>query len=115
MFIIEVCIQKFHAYDCMCMCVVILVGIAHYMDNLDVSIKKHIQNELTKSRNSMIKEIRRELFEKMTHAMRSQGVYVSSPGICFFRGMNSLLDRIQPSIRMSSNLIVFYHKWPKIV
>lgn len=51
-----------------------VVGIAHYMDNLEVSIKKQIQNELTRSRNSMIKEIRRELFEKMTHAMRSQGV-----------------------------------------
>jgi len=50
------------------------VGIAHYMDNLDISIKKQIQNELTRSRNSMIKEIRRELFEKMTYAMRSQGV-----------------------------------------
>ena len=52
------------------------MGIAHYLDNLDVSIKKNIQNELTRSRNSMIKEIRRELFEKMTHAMKSQGVYV---------------------------------------
>jgi len=52
------------------------VGIAHYMDNLDLSVKKQIQNELTRSRNSMIKEIRRELFEKMTNAMKSQGVYV---------------------------------------
>ncbi len=52
------------------------MGIAHYMDNLDISIKKQIQNELIRSRNSMIKEIRRELFEKITHAMRSQGVYV---------------------------------------
>ena len=51
-----------------------LVGIAHYMENLDISIKKQIQNELTRSRNSMIKEIRRELFEKMTFAMRSQGM-----------------------------------------
>lgn len=55
-------------------CRLFLVGIAHYMENLDVSIKKQIQNELTRSRNSMIKEIRRELFEKMTFAMRSQGV-----------------------------------------
>ncbi|CAF1465550.1 unnamed protein product, partial [Adineta ricciae] len=50
------------------------VGIAHYMDNLDVSVRKQIQNELVRSRNSMIKEIRRELFEKITFAMRSQGV-----------------------------------------
>lgn len=54
--------------------ILFLVGIAHYMDNLDISIKKQIQNELARSRNSMIKEIRRELFEKMTFAMRSQGV-----------------------------------------
>lgn len=52
----------------------VLVGIAHYMDNLDPMVKKQIQNELIRSRNSMIKEIRRELFEKMTHAMKSQGV-----------------------------------------
>ncbi|CAF1253495.1 unnamed protein product [Adineta steineri] len=50
------------------------VGIAHYMDNLETSVKKQMQNELVRSRNSMIKEIRRELFEKMTFAMRSQGV-----------------------------------------
>ncbi|UJR09139.1 hypothetical protein I4U23_013386 [Adineta vaga] len=50
------------------------VGIAHYMDSLEISVKKQIQNELVRSRNSMIKEIRRELFEKMTFAMRSQGV-----------------------------------------
>lgn len=52
------------------------MGIAHYAENLDGSVKKQIQNELVRSRNSMIKEIRRELFEKMTHAMKSQGVYV---------------------------------------
>lgn len=46
------------------------------MDNLDISIKKQIQNELIRSRNSMIKEIRREIFEKITNALRSQGVYV---------------------------------------
>ena len=50
------------------------VGIAHSTDNLDLALKKKIQNESIRSRNSMIKEIRRELFEKMTHAMRSQGV-----------------------------------------
>jgi len=50
------------------------VGIAQYMENLENSIKKQIQNELIRSRNSMVKEIRRELFEKMTYAMRSQGV-----------------------------------------
>jgi hypothetical protein len=50
------------------------VGVAQYMDNLDISIKKQIQIELIRSRNSMIKEIRRELFDKITHAMRSQGV-----------------------------------------
>lgn len=48
---------------------------AHYMDHLDMSMKKQIQNELIRSRNSMIKEIRREIFEKMTYALRSQGVY----------------------------------------
>jgi hypothetical protein len=46
------------------------------MDNLDISIKKQIQNELIGSRNSMIKEIRREILEKMTDALRSQQVYV---------------------------------------
>ncbi len=46
------------------------------MDNLDISIKKQIQNELIGSRNSMIKEIRREILEKMTDALRSQRVYV---------------------------------------
>ena len=50
------------------------VGITHSTDNLDLAIKKKIQNESIRSRNSMIKEIRRELFEKITHAMRSQGV-----------------------------------------
>jgi hypothetical protein len=45
------------------------------MDSLDISMKKQIQNELNRSRNSMIKEIRREIFEKMTFALRSQGVY----------------------------------------
>ncbi len=60
-----------YEFDCFCF---FQVGIAHYMDNLEISIKKQIQNELARSRNSMIKEIRRELFEKMTHAMRSQGV-----------------------------------------
>jgi hypothetical protein len=49
---------------------------AHYMDNLEISIKKQIQNELIRSRNSMIKEVRREIFEKITHALRSQRVYV---------------------------------------
>jgi hypothetical protein len=92
------------------------VGIAHYMDNLEISIKKQIQNELIRSRNSMIKEIRRELFEKMTHAMRSQGVYVH---IFSLKKINIssilILDLIQLSICMSSNLIVFYPKWHKIV
>lgn len=55
-------------------CFLFPVGIAHYMDNMETPIKKQIQNELVRSRNSMIKEIRRELFEKMTFAMRSQGV-----------------------------------------
>ena len=41
-----------------------------------MSIKKQIQAELIRSRNSMIKEIRREIFEKMTRALRSQRVYV---------------------------------------
>jgi hypothetical protein len=45
------------------------------MDKLDISMKKQIQNELIRSRNSMITEIRREIFEKMTYALRSQGVY----------------------------------------
>jgi hypothetical protein len=45
------------------------------MDKLDISMKKQIQNELIRSRNSMIKEMRREILEKMTYALRSQGVY----------------------------------------
>ncbi len=53
----------------------ILVTIAQCMDNLDISMKKQIQNELIQSRNSMIKEIRREIFDKMTYALKSQGVY----------------------------------------
>lgn len=48
---------------------------AHYMDHLDLVMKNQIQNELIRSRNSMIQEIRREIFEKMTFALRSQGVY----------------------------------------
>jgi hypothetical protein len=42
-------------------------------------MKKQIQNELIRSRNSMIKEIRREILEKMTFALRSQGVYDHFP------------------------------------
>ncbi len=53
----------------------ISVTAAQCMDNLDISMKKQIQNELIRSRNSMIKEIRREIFEKITYALRSQGVY----------------------------------------
>ena len=47
------------------------------MNNLDISMKKQIQSELIRSRNSMIKEIRREITEKTTYALRSQGVYDS--------------------------------------
>ncbi|CAM4901377.1 unnamed protein product [Rotaria socialis] len=47
---------------------------AHIMDNLEISMKKQIQNELIRNRNSMIKEIRREIFEKLTYALRSQKV-----------------------------------------
>ena len=47
---------------------------AHFMENLEISIRKQIQNELIRSRNSMMKEIRREIFEKITHAFRSQRV-----------------------------------------
>lgn len=48
--------------------------VAHYMENLDIEQRKQIQNELIRSRNSMIKEIRREIFDKMTRALKSQGV-----------------------------------------
>lgn len=82
------------------MCSFFKVGIAHYMDSLEISIKKQIQNELIRSRNSMIKEIRRELFEKMTHAMRSQGVYVIllllPLEIFSFYSLNLFLDLILP-------------------
>jgi hypothetical protein len=55
------------------------VMITHYMYNLDIFIKKQIQNELIRSCNSMIQDIRREIFEKMTRTLRSQGVYVLFP------------------------------------
>ncbi|CAM4776239.1 unnamed protein product [Rotaria magnacalcarata] len=50
------------------------VSSTHIMDNLEISMKKQIQNELIRNRNSMIKEIRREIFEKLTYALRSQKV-----------------------------------------
>ncbi len=79
MFIIEVYACSYCSFEFFYRIIIhnfsfVQVGIAHYMDNMEISIKKQIQNELIRSRNSMIKEIRRELFEKMTHAMKSQGV-----------------------------------------
>ncbi|CAF5024968.1 unnamed protein product, partial [Rotaria socialis] len=55
-------------------CFTFEVSSAHIMDNLEISMKKQIQNELIRNRNSMIKEIRREIFEKLTYALRSQKV-----------------------------------------
>ena len=43
----------------------LVASIAHYMENLDIEMRKQIQSELIRSRNSMIKEIRREIFDKM--------------------------------------------------
>lgn len=37
-------------------------------------MKKQIENELIRSRNSMIKEIRREIFDKITFILKNQGV-----------------------------------------
>ncbi|CAF3549990.1 unnamed protein product [Adineta steineri] len=50
------------------------VTTALYMDNLESQLKKQIQNELIRSRNSMIKEIRREILEKITRVLTSQKV-----------------------------------------
>jgi len=52
----------------------LVASIAHYMENLDIEMRKQIQSELIRSRNSMIKEIRREIFDKMTRALKSQGM-----------------------------------------
>jgi Cft2 family RNA processing exonuclease len=87
---------------------------AQYMDTVEISIKKQIQNELIRSRNSMIKDFRREIFEKITHAFRSQGVYVVFPiyNLEFFMNISG---QIQQLICTYSNLIVSSPKWLKIV
>jgi hypothetical protein len=82
---------------------------AQYMDNLEVPIKKQIQNELIRSRNSMMKEIRREIFEKMTRVLRSQGVYVFFPSF-YLKFFIEILGRVQQSICIYSNLIVSFPK-----
>ncbi len=91
------------------------VTVAHYMDKLDISMKKQIQNELIRSRNSMIKEIRREILEKMTFALRSQGVYDHFPTSYLQFFLIKILVQIKQSICIYLNLIVYFHKWFKIV
>ena len=50
------------------------VLVAPCIANLDPIIKKQLDNELTRSRTSMIKEIRREISDKITFILKSQGV-----------------------------------------
>lgn len=39
-----------------------------------MNMRKQIDGELSRSRNLMIKEIRREIRDKMTFALKSQGM-----------------------------------------
>ena len=52
------------------------VSTAHHLDQLEVSLKNQIQNDLIQSRNTMMKDIRRELAETVIDTLRSQEVYV---------------------------------------
>lgn len=54
------------------------VSTAHHLDQLEVSLKNQIQTDLIQSRNTMMKDIRRELAETVINTLRSQEVYVSA-------------------------------------
>ena len=69
---------------------------AQSMDNLEVQLKKQIQNELLRICNSMIKEIRRDIFERITRLLTSQGVYVYSHIYLHFSSfLDETLDKIK--------------------
>ena len=70
MCIIEVDCEENEGEDLMS----VLVTVTPCIASLDMNMRKQIDNELIRSRNSMIKEIRREIREKMTFTMKSQGV-----------------------------------------
>lgn len=70
MYIIEVDCEEDEGENLM----FVLVTVAPCIASLDMNMRKKIDNELIRSRNSMIKEIRREIREKITFAMKSQGV-----------------------------------------